>query len=142
APPPGRRPHRTGRRELGSTAPPTRRLPERWADEICYPASTYGPGRRIHRPVRRRAGRPRELERLDPAQNVRRRLVGDVVELGVLLDEIGDRRADRDDPFAVGAGRRESFADHDAGQAASAEFFVDLGVVENPLVTTVGEGRE
>ena len=44
-------------------------LPGCGFDEIRYPAGRYGAGRRVHRPVRRRIGRPGELE---PRQTHRR----------------------------------------------------------------------
>ena len=57
----GRRSGRARRRGLGSTTPSARRLPGGGPDEIRYPANGYSAGRRVHRPLRRRARRPAEL---------------------------------------------------------------------------------
>ncbi len=57
----GPRPRRTGRRRVGAVAPPARRLPGRWIDEVRHSAGRYSAARRLHRPVRRRAGRSAEL---------------------------------------------------------------------------------
>ena len=48
----------------------------------------------------------------------------------------------RDDAPAVGAGRGQRLLDKDRRQPAPAEFGIDLGVVEDPLIATVGEGGE
>ena len=65
--------------------------------------------------------------------------VGDVVEFGMLLEHRVDHGAHRDDPFAgVPRGMQRLF-EKDGRQATSAELWIDDGVVENPLVATVGE---
>ena len=89
-------------------------------------------------PIRRR--RVLRLEGVRPPQDLRSDRVSDVAELRVLFDERGNHRAEGDDAFAVRTGRLESFPHQDVRQAASAEPFIDLGVVENPLVVVVSDG--
>src|ERR1700756_3130804 len=91
-------------------------------------------------PIRRR--RVLRLEGIRPPQDLRSDRVSDVAELRVLFDERGNHRAEGDDAFAVRTGRLESFPHQDVRLAASAEPFIDLGVVENQLVVVVSDGGE
>ena len=77
--------------------------------------------------------------RLYPALDLGGDGIGELGELGVLVDHVGDHGAHGHDALAVGAGRVQCLLDQDGRQAASAEFGIDLGVVEDALILTVGE---
>src|ERR1700722_8318716 len=65
--------------------------------------------------------------------------VGDVVEFGVLFEDRVDHGAHRDNPFAGIASGIQRFFKEDGCQTTSTELWIDDGVVENPLLATVGE---
>ena len=138
----GRRSGRAGCRRLGSAAPPARRVPGCRLDEIRYPAGKYGAGRRVHRPVRRRIGRPGELIRASRpscrmsgvALSVMSLNSGCFLMKAATIGQTGTTRL----PSARVAS--QSLVDQNGGQAASAEPLLDFGVVENPLVVAVGDG--
>ena len=58
---PDRRSRGAGRRRLGAAASANRRLPGRRFDEFVIRPGRYSAARRLHRPVRRRAGRSAKL---------------------------------------------------------------------------------
>jgi len=92
--------------------------------------------------IKFRYGEPIRLERLPPLQDLRGDRIGDVAEFRVLLDERGHHWANGNGAFAIRAGRLECLAHQDVRQAASAEPFIDLGVVENPLVAPISDGSQ
>src|SRR5262249_42763567 len=80
---------------------------------------------------------PGRLRIRQPAFDVRRHGVDQVVELLVLLHEPGHHRTHRNYPQAGVAGGLQRLLDEDSCQAAPTEFVEHLGVGEDPLAVAV-----